>query len=39
MQTEYRQATAFETLIGWWYKHDKARFDYFMEIINQQLKI
>ncbi|MBO6087043.1 ribonuclease III [bacterium] len=24
-QTEYRQATAFETLIGWWYYYDKER--------------
>jgi ribonuclease-3 family protein len=27
MQTEYRQATAFETLIGWWYTFDKPRLD------------
>ena len=25
IQTEYRQATAFEALIGWWYLHDKVR--------------
>ncbi len=31
IQTEYRQATAFEALIGWWYTHDKKRLD---EIIN-----
>jgi len=24
-QSEYRQATAFEALIGWWYIHDKLR--------------
>ena len=24
-QTEYRQATAFEALIGWWHEHDKER--------------
>ena len=39
MQTEYRQATAFEALVGWWYKHDKTRLDYFLEIINQNLSI
>ena len=25
MQTEYRQATAFEVLIGYWHEHDKER--------------
>lgn len=24
-QTEYRMATAFEVLIGWWYKNDEVR--------------
>ncbi len=24
-QAEYRMATAFEALIGWWYKNDKTR--------------
>lgn len=28
-QTEYRHATAFETLIGWWYYHDKNRLNKF----------
>lgn len=27
MQSEYRQATAFEALIGWWYLHDKQRLE------------
>lgn len=26
-QTEYRQATAFETLIGWWYLHNTSRLE------------
>ena len=26
-QVEYRQATAFEVLIGWWHEHDKKRLD------------
>ena len=26
-QSDYRMATAFETLIGWWYKHDKSRLE------------
>ena len=39
MQTEYRQATAFEALIGWWYKNDKTRLDYFLELINKEISI
>lgn len=30
-QAEYRQATAFEALVGWWHEHDKARLEYFFE--------
>ena len=30
-QNEYRQATAFEALIGYWYKEDKERLEYFLE--------
>lgn len=26
-QTEYRQATAFETLIGWWHEYNKERLE------------
>ncbi len=26
-QTEYRQSTAFETLIGWWYYYDKDKLE------------
>lgn len=32
IQAEYRQATAFEALIGWWYLNNKDRFD---EIISK----
>lgn len=32
-QAEYRQATAFETLIGWWFKHDKERLESIYTII------
>ena len=32
MQAEYRQATAFEVLVGYWYLHDKDRLNYFYEI-------
>jgi len=35
-QTEYRMATAFEVLVGWWYKNDKARLE---EIEEELLKI
>ena len=37
-QGEYRQATAFETLIGWWYQNDKERFNYIISIIEEKLK-
>ena len=29
-QTEYRLATGFEVLIGWWHIHDKERLEYFL---------
>ena len=32
-QHEYRRATAFETLIGWWYLHDKKRLESIYEIL------
>lgn len=34
-QTEYRKATAFETLIGWWYKNNKDRLNEIYEIIGE----
>lgn len=33
IQAEYRQATAFEALIGWWYLNDKQRLEKFLEIL------
>lgn len=36
-QGEYRQATAFETLIGWWYLNDKNRLDYILKLIEKDL--
>ncbi len=30
IQKDYRQSTAFEVLIGYWYLHDKQRLDYFL---------
>lgn len=32
-QSEYRQATAFEVLIGWWYLNNKERLEYFLDEI------
>lgn len=32
-QAEYRMATAFEALIGWWYKNNKARLKEIEEIL------
>ena len=29
IQADYRQSTAFETLIGFWYMHDKERLEHF----------
>ena len=34
IQTEYRQATAFETLIGWWYLHNKERLEEIYNILD-----
>lgn len=34
-QNEYRQATAFETLIGWWYLNDKTRLSEIYQIIEE----
>lgn len=33
-QSEYRQATAFETLIGWWYLNDKERLSFILSELN-----
>lgn len=38
IQTEYRQATAFEVLIGWWYKHDNERYRYMLEFLEKEIK-
>lgn len=35
IQAIYRQATAFEVLIGFWYLHDKERLNYFYSIFKQ----
>ena len=35
IQMEYRQATAFETLIGWWYLHDSSRLDEIYKILDE----
>lgn len=32
-QSEYRMATAFETLIGWWYSNDKIRLEEIQKIL------
>lgn len=33
-QAEYRQATAFEALVGWWHEHDKERLSYIFSQID-----
>lgn len=35
IQNEYRQATAFETLIGWWYLNDKNRYNEMIKNIDK----
>ena len=37
IQTEYRQATAFEALIGWWYLNNKERYNDILNILNTEL--
>ncbi len=36
-QAEYRQATAFETLIGWWYINNKGRLDIILNKLGKNL--
>ena len=38
IQAEYRPATEFEVLVGWWYKHDKERLDYIFNLLEQKLE-
>ena len=37
IQQEYRMATAFETLIGYWYINDKVRFEEIKTILNSKI--
>ena len=37
IQSEYRQATAFEVLIGWWYKHNQERLNFILNKIETHL--
>ncbi|MGN0031886.1 MAG: ribonuclease III domain-containing protein [Candidatus Gastranaerophilaceae bacterium] len=37
IQADYRQATAFETLIGWWHTHDKKRLENILHILSEKL--
>lgn len=37
-QKEYRHATAFETLIGWWYYYDKNRLENVLQILENHIK-
>lgn len=38
IQAEYRQATAFETLIGWWKEHDLPRLDEMLVLLEKQIE-
>lgn len=35
IQADYRKATAFEVLIGYWYLHDKDRLEYIYNLLKQ----
>lgn len=37
IQHEYRQATAFEALIGWWYMNNKERYTYILSLFNEKI--
>lgn len=37
IQHEYRQATAFEALIGWWFINDKKRYEYIIGLLQNKL--
>jgi len=36
-QSEYRQATAFEALLGYWYREDKERLEYIFEKLLREI--
>ena len=38
IQTEYRQATAFETLIGWWHENNDKRLKEILNLLEPELK-
>ena len=38
IQTEYRQATAFEALIGWWFTNDKNRYSDIIKLIEKEIQ-
>ena len=37
IQSEYRQATAFEALIGWWYTNNRERYLYMLSLLDYKL--
>lgn len=39
IQAEYRQATAFETLIGWWKEHNAIRLEEILSILSEQINL
>ena len=39
IQSEYRQATAFEALIGWWYSLNKDRYNEIIKLLESQISI
>ena len=39
IQTDYRQATAFEALIGWWYSKNKVRYEEIISKIEKKITL
>ena len=37
IQADYRQATAFEALIGWWYEKDKERLNFILKTLEKDI--
>lgn len=37
IQTEYRQATAFEALIGWWHLNNKKRLEQILKLLETEI--
>ena len=39
IQSEYRQSTAFEALVGWWYTYDKSRYNKILSLLESKISL